>query len=76
MITGDLYTYQLQIRGQVEAADIQSISPPGLVLEPAGEARTLLTFTTDQSGLVGLIRHLHGLGFVLLSIQCQEEKAI
>ena len=26
---------------------------------------------TDQSGLIGLMRHLHGLGFVFLSVKCE-----
>jgi hypothetical protein len=37
-----------------------------------GPSRTLTTLSavvTDQAGLVGLIRHLHGLGIVLLSIE-------
>jgi hypothetical protein len=29
---------------------------------------TRFTVHTDQSGLIGLIRHLHGRGFVLLSV--------
>jgi len=30
---------------------------------------TLSNITTDQAGLLGLIRQLHGMGMVLLSIQ-------
>jgi hypothetical protein len=36
------------------------------------EQTTLLTVRTDQSGMIGLIRHLHGLGLMLLSVNCQE----
>jgi hypothetical protein len=31
----------------------------------------LFSVRTDQSGLIGLIRHLHGRGFVLLSVACE-----
>jgi hypothetical protein len=30
---------------------------------------TLSGIVTDQAGLLGLIRHLHGLGIVLLSVE-------
>ena len=43
------------------------------VVRAASEA-TLLSIGTDQSGLIGLIRHLHGLGFVLLSVNRVETK--
>jgi hypothetical protein len=35
--------------------------------QPGPEA-TLFTVCTDQSGLIGLLRHLHGRGLVLLSL--------
>jgi len=63
----DQRVYRLHIAGQVAESDIIPFSPPGTSIEPAGEAGTILTVRTDQSGLVGLIRHLHGLGFVLLA---------
>lgn len=63
----DQHLYRLQIAGPVAENDIMAFSPPGTIIEPAGEAGTILTVRTDQSGLVGLIRHLHGLGFVLLA---------
>jgi hypothetical protein len=36
-------------------------------LERAEVAGTLFSVTTDQSGLIGLLRHLHGLGLLFLS---------
>jgi hypothetical protein len=69
----DFHTYMIQIRGQLQEADIASISPPELFIEQRPDDRTLLTIIADQSMLVGLIRHLHGLGFVLISvISCEE----
>lgn len=64
----DLYSYHIQIAGQASEADINAASPLRLSVEQSSST-TLLTVHTDQSGLIGLIRHLHGLGFVLLSIE-------
>jgi hypothetical protein len=63
----DLRLYRIHLAGQVADSDIAAFSPPGTTIEPAGEAGSILTVRTDQSGLVGLLRHLHGLGFVLLA---------
>lgn len=66
----DSNLYQIQLRGPVASSDLLAFSPPGLLVEPLEEGKTLLTLYTDQSGLVGLIRHLHGHGLVLLKIDC------
>lgn len=66
----DVQTYQIQISGQVAEGDIESFCPPAAELRPCGDSNTLLLVRTDQAGMVGLIRHLHGQGFVLLSIDC------
>ena len=34
----------------------------------AEAATTRVTVSTDQAGLIGLMRHLHGLGFQFLSV--------
>ena len=34
-----------------------------------GMVTTLSGITADQAGLVGIIRHLHGLGIVLLTVE-------
>lgn len=65
----DICTYQLRVRGSLEAADIEAFCPTGLQTEPVGHD-TLLTLQTDQAGLIGLIRKLHGLGLFLLTITC------
>lgn len=64
----DIRIYQIRIEGQIVESEIAPFSPPGWKLEPGGKGASLLTVKTDQSGLVGLIRHLHGLGFALISI--------
>ena len=70
----DKCTYHIQLRGQVDEGDINATSPLQITVALAetnkGDSRsgTLITVCTDQSGLVGLLRHLHGLGFVFLSV--------
>ena len=70
----DICAYHIQLRGQVDEGEINAKSPLQMTVEQVEadkehpHAATLLTVCTDQSGLVGLLRHLHGLGFVLLCV--------
>jgi hypothetical protein len=66
----DVCFYQILIRGKVDESDLNINSPLILNVQPSGDACSLLSARTDQAGLVGLIRHLHGQGFILLSINC------
>lgn len=61
-------TYQIELRGQVNENDLNAISPLQMAVVRADTASTLFTICTDQSGL---LRHLHGRGFVLLSVHCE-----
>ena len=66
--------YRIKVRGLVDESDLNAMSPLQITMVQAdadGEDRcaaTLLTIHADQSGLIGLIRHLHGRGLVLLSV--------
>lgn len=64
----DICIYHIKLRGSVRENEINVSSPLRLNLEQAINGETLLSLSTDQSGLVGLLRHLHGLGYVFLSI--------
>jgi hypothetical protein len=64
----DIFTYHIRLRGQVAEGEINAMSPLEMTVERADADATLFRVRTDQSGLVGLLRHLHGLGFVLLSV--------
>lgn len=67
--------YRIEIRGRVDVEWLQSFG--GSPVEIAGgvdEARqlgevTLLDVYTDQSGIVGLVRRLHGLGITIQQLQ-------
>jgi hypothetical protein len=60
--------YHIQIRGLVDEAEVNAMSPLQMVREWGETAVTQFSVQTDQSGLIGLMRHLHGLGFVFLSV--------
>ncbi len=64
----NICTYHIEVRGQVDENDLNTAGPLEIVVVRVDTAATLFTICTDQSGLIGLIRHLHGRGFVLLSI--------
>ncbi len=67
----DICAYRIEVRGQVGANDINTTGPLQIAIERAGTDATRFTICTDQSGLIGLLRHLHGRGLVLLSV-CRE----
>jgi hypothetical protein len=65
----DFFTYKIILMGEFKEDEINPTSPVRVVKQESEAGLTTLRFSTDQSGLVGLIRTLHGLGFVFLSIQ-------
>lgn len=67
----DICTYHVEVRGQVDENTFNATSPLQMTVVRVDTAATLFTIRTDQSGLIGLIRHLHGRGFLLLSVTCE-----
>jgi len=74
-MVNDMCTYRIHLRGQVSEQEINALSPLQTTVENAGADSMLVSLCTDQSGLVGLLRHLHGLGFVFLSILRTDERS-
>jgi hypothetical protein len=64
----DICAYFIQLRGQVDEGEINAMGPLQMTVVRVDTASTLLTVHTDQAGLIGLMRHLHGSGFVILSV--------
>lgn len=69
----DTCTYQIEVRGQADENDLQVMSLLHLTVVQVNDkeqpsASTQLTIRTDQSGLIGLLRHLHARGVMLLAI--------
>lgn len=68
----DVFTYHIEIKGPVDENDFNNGSPLLVKASQENTAFTQFTFRADQAGLVGLIRHLHQQGFVLLSLARKE----
>jgi hypothetical protein len=64
----ETYIYHIEVQGQVEENDFNTTSPLRVMVARTDAGSTLFTLHADQSGLVGLIRHLHHQGFLLLSL--------
>ena len=62
------HTYRIEVQGQVDENAFNATSPLQMTVVRRDTATTLFTICADQSCLIGLIRHLHGRGFVLMSV--------
>ena len=65
--------FHIRLRGQVDEEEINRMSPLHLEREGGDMDVTQLAVYSDQSGLIRLMRHLHGLGYVFLSVTCEQE---
>jgi hypothetical protein len=64
--------YRIEVQGRVDVEWLQSFdgSAESIVDESTQmEENTVLSVITDQSGIVGLVRRLHGLGLTILQFQ-------
>jgi hypothetical protein len=64
--------YQIRIHGQPDDSWREWLGDAQINVESLADNTQATTFSNavmDQAGLVGLIRRLHGLGIVLLSVQ-------
>lgn len=63
--------YQMEVRGRVDAEWLQGFDISAEIVADKTrqmEDITVLDIHTDQSGLVGLVRRLHGLGITILQL--------
>lgn len=67
----DICTYHIEVRDQLDEHAFNAQSPLQIRVLRADKETTLFTTCADQSGLIGLLRHLHGQGFVLSSVACE-----
>ena len=67
----DICTFSLRLDGQVSERELNGMSPIEMTAQ-SELSTTRLTFSTDQSGLLGLLSYLHGLGFVFLAFNRTE----
>jgi hypothetical protein len=69
--------YQIEIRDRVDLEWLQSFdSSVEFVADDIShtEETTILIVHTDQSGFIGLLRSLHGLGMTILQLQVVRRK--
>jgi len=69
----DICMYQIVIQGKVDVDDLNTISPLKIEISKMDTNATQFTVSTDQSGLIGLMRYLHGLGLVFSSMKRQRK---
>jgi hypothetical protein len=64
--------YRIEVRGRVDLDWLQSFdSSTEILVEDTAQMEDITVFKvhTDQSGIVGLLRRLHGLGLTILQLQ-------
>ncbi len=64
--------YRIEVQGRVELHWLQNFdSSAEIDMDESGqiEGNTIFTVRTDQSGIVGLVRRLHGLGVTILVVE-------
>jgi hypothetical protein len=64
--------YLLEVRGRIDVEWLQSFdSSAEICVEDSSQMDgfTILSVHTDQSGVVGLIRRIHGLGLTILKVE-------
>ena len=64
--------YTITVEGTIDANLADWCGPLTITAAPGRDevkVTTLSGITADQAGLVGIIRHLHGLGIVLLTVE-------
>lgn len=64
----EIYTYHIRIQGKLEEKSFNALSPYRITQVSSAPDATRFTVCADQAGVIGLIRHLHQQGFLLLSI--------
>lgn len=64
----DLACYKIVVRDWVSETELNRLSPVQITVAQGDPAATHLSVHTDQSGIIGLMRHLHALGFVIVAM--------
>jgi hypothetical protein len=64
----EINAYRVEVRGELDESAFNATSPLRVTDVRVHTTATRFAIRTDQSGLIGLLRHLHGQGFILLSV--------
>lgn len=60
--------YQIEVQGKVREEQLNAVGPQSVHVTGTTADVSTLVIRADQSGMIGLIRHLHGQGFLILSL--------
>ena len=71
----NLSTCHIQVRGEVNEDTFNRKSPLQIKVVQADLDKTFFAIDADQSGLIGLIRYLHGQGYALMSVHRIEKES-
>lgn len=64
----DLSEYQIEIKGQIDERSFNATSPLQITAVETDSSGTKFIIFSDQSGLIGVIRHLHLQGYLLKAV--------
>jgi hypothetical protein len=64
----EISAYRVEVRGPLDECAFNATSPLQVAEVRVDTAASRFIVRTDQSGLIGLMRHLHGQGYILLSV--------
>jgi hypothetical protein len=64
----NINTYHIEVEGQVDENSFKTSGPHHISVMRTDAAGTLLAVYADQSGLIGVLRHLHQHGFVIEAV--------
>ncbi len=67
----DISSYTLKLSGTLDDDFVISFCPSETIVLRENETTSLSNIRTDQSGIIGLIRNLHNLGCVILSLNSE-----
>lgn len=67
----DQHTYLIELRGSIDVAELNTRAPLKTSSVRTDSTMTVISASTDQAGLIGLLRHWHGLGFQFAAIACE-----
>lgn len=64
----NVWTFLIEVMGALDEDILNATSPIQVRLVKIDSAVSTLCLNADQSGLIGLLRHLHQQGYLLLSV--------
>ena len=64
----EICTYHIEVKGKMVESNLAAMNRHPVTVIRLNSETSQIEIITDQSGLVGLIRHLHSRGIELLSI--------